>query len=163
MGVTGLATGLTVWGIAGQGHGAEHGGVGLRLAHALHVGGMGLWVGGVGRLVGRPRSWTAAGRAFTPVALLSVAALALSGLWMGLEHAGPLAQWTATGYGRLLLVKLAVFAAVLLAAARVRRLLTRPAAPWAALGLELGRLLLVLGITAVLANSAPPGHSGMRR
>lgn len=160
LGVTGLAALVTVWGIAGQGHGAEHGSVLLRVAHALHTGVMGLWVGGVGLLlVGRYRDWATAGRAFTPVAVFSVVVLSLSGLYMGLEHAGPLGQWTATGYGRLLLVKVAVFAVTLLAATRVRRYLTRPGGPpRTTLGLELGLLLLVLGLTAVLVNNAPPGH-----
>lgn len=159
VGMTCLAALVTVWGLAGQGHGAEHGGVPLRVVHALHLGVMAVWTGGVGLLfVGRPRDWAAAGRAFTPLAVGSVVILAVGGLFMGLEHAGPLERWTATGYGRLLLFKVAIFAAVLLTAIRVRRHLTRSAAPRVTLALELGLLLLVLGVTSVLANSVPPGH-----
>lgn len=155
----GLGAAISVWGIAGQGHGAEHG-VLLRLAHALHTAVMALWVGGVATLgAGRLRDWPGAARAFTPLAVLSVVTLTLSGLYMGLEHAGPLTEWPLHPYGRLLLVKVAVFAAALYASTRVRRFLHRKTRPRRELLLELTLLVVVLGLTAVLVNQAP-GHHG---
>ncbi|BDP41417.1 hypothetical protein DAETH_13860 [Deinococcus aetherius] len=158
LGVTGLGAAITVWGIAGQGHGADHGLL-VRLAHALHTGAMALWVGGVAALWGgRLRDWPGAARAFTPLAVVGVVMLTVSGLCMGLEHAGPISQWPREPYGRLVLVKVAVSAAALYAATRVRRHLSRRERPRGELLLELTLLVLVLGLTAVLVNSDPGQH-----
>ena len=159
LGVTGLGAAITLWGLAGQGHGAEHGTL-TRLAHAAHAGLMALWVGGVAALcTGRPKDWPGNARAFTPLAIVCVVGLVVSGLVMSLEHAGPLAQWTDQPYDQLLLVKLAVFVLTLLATLEVRQHLTRSARPRGALMLELALLLVVLGVTAVLVGSAPPSHT----
>jgi len=157
--VASLGVLFTLWGLAGQGHGAEHGTF-TRLAHALHTGLMALWVGGVAALWGgRTRDWPEAARAFTPLAVVCVVGLSLSGVIMSLEHAGPLTHWFDEPYDRLLMVKLAIFVVTLLAVLQVRRHLTRLAKPRLALTLELVLLLVVLGVTAVLVTSAPPSQS----
>ncbi|AWN24292.1 copper resistance protein CopD [Deinococcus irradiatisoli] len=159
VGLAGLSAAITLWGLAGQGHGAEHGTL-TRLAHATHAGLMALWVGGVAALwSGRPSDWPGNARAFTPLAVVCVVGLVLSGLVMSLEHAGPLAEWVDQPYDQLLLVKLGVFVVTLLAAQEVREHLTQSSRPRLALMLELILLLVVLGLTAVLVNSAPPSHN----
>jgi len=160
LGVAGLSAAITLWGLAEQGHGAAHGTL-IKLAHAVHAGLMALWVGGVAALCGgQPRDWPGTARAFTPLAVVCVVGLILSGLVMSLEHAGPLAQWFDQPYDRLLLIKLAVFVLSLLAALEVRQYLDRLTKPRAALLLELILLLVILGITAALVGSAPPSHTG---
>ncbi|GBF04653.1 hypothetical protein DAERI_020250 [Deinococcus aerius] len=155
----GLGAAVTLWGVAGGGHGAVGGDLPMRAAHALHAGAMAAWTGGVLVLAcGRGTNWRAAARAFTPVALGSVVLLSLSGLYLGLHHAGPVQAWPGSGYGTTLLLKLGVFAATLLAAVGVRRTLAPHTAsfPRAALAVEAGLLLVVLGVTAVLVGSVPP-------
>lgn len=160
---SGAAAGVTVllWGLAGLGHGADHESVLVRAAHALHSGAMGGWVGGMLMLVvGRPTHWTRMARAFSPLALTCVVVLGVSGVLMGVSHAGPLGQWTASPYGRTLLLKLLAVLGVLAAAWRVRRHRSdRPAnVPFLALRVELSLLLVVLVLTSVLVISASPTH-----
>ncbi|WP_102124858.1 CopD family protein [Deinococcus planocerae] len=147
----GLGAAVTLWGVGGD--------LPMRAAHALHAGAMAAWTGGVLVLsCGRGTNWRAAARAFTPVALGGVVLLSLTGLFMGLHHAGPAQAWPGSGYGTTLLLKLGVFAATLVTAVGVRRTLAPHTAsfPRAALMVEAGLLLAVLGVTAVLVGSVPP-------
>ncbi|WP_369699469.1 hypothetical protein [Deinococcus sp. YIM 77859] len=81
--------------------------------------------------------------------------LALTGAVLIPAHAGNVLTLPDSGYGRTLLLKLAGVALALLAAARVRRALTRPR-----LALEALLLLAVLGLTAALGSMPPPVHTG---
>lgn len=147
---------LTLWGAVGLGHGAGHG-PGVRLAHALHAGAMTVWLGGVvALLLSRPAT-AAQARRFTPLALGSVAVLAGTGLLMAGQHLTPLSQWTATAYGRTLLLKLALVALTLGAAVLVRRRFAQGAGVRPALVREALLLLAVVGVTAALSTQAPPG------
>ena len=84
---------------------------------ALHVFGASLWIGSLGILVlaaigarahfspGHLRALVAA---FSPTALTGAAIVVVSGALRALEHVTELGQLVSTGYGRMLLIKLAV-------------------------------------------------------
>ena len=140
----------------------------LMAADFVHVLGAGIWIGGVMMLgvavLTRAAAPAAANivRAFSPWALGSAAALAVTGLvaaWAHLE--APLAPWT-SHYGRLLLVKLAFVGVIVgLGAINWRRL--GPAAGTAsgnamlrrAVWLEMLVALAVLAVTAMLVAIDP--------
>ncbi|MFC3834237.1 CopD family protein [Deinococcus rufus] len=151
-----LAAGVTVWGAAGVGHGDGHG-TWVRTLHAAHAAAMTVWVGGVLSLVTVRPLGPALARRFTPAALGSVVVLAATGILMATEHLTALREWTASAYGQTLLVKLGLVALALLAAVLVRRAFARRRGARIQLVREALLLVAVLGITAVLANSAPPG------
>ncbi|GHF37238.1 putative copper export protein [Deinococcus metalli] len=151
--------GVTLWGVAGIGHGEGHG-AWVRALHAVHAGAMTVWLGGVLALTTARRLPPDLARRFTPAALGSVITLAVTGLLMATEHLTALREWVDTPYGRALLLKLALVAAALLAAILVRHAFARQA--WVRLALSREALVLaaVLGVTGVLSTTAPPGgHS----
>ncbi|MEF2277594.1 CopD family protein [Deinococcus sp. YIM 134068] len=150
---------VLLWGAAGGGHGATHG-PGLHTLTALHAGAMSLWLGGVSALLTHPVPTPAQARRFTPVALACVALLTVSGTALTLRHAGTLPTLPASGYGRTLLLKLALLAAALLAAALVRRAFSHSIRIRPALALETALLLGVLAATAALGTTPPPTHGG---
>jgi copper transport protein len=148
----------------------------LMTADALHVLGAGAWIGSLAVLAmaalpvalaqpsgQRAPAAVAAVGAFSPVALLGAVALALTGLFAGFAHVPSLAALTGTAYGRLLVIKLGLVAAVV-ALGGWHWLSVKPA-----LGSEqvAGRLrrttlaelalaLAALAVTALLATTAPP-------
>lgn len=152
------AAGLLLWGLAGVGHGAVHGEF-VRFLHLLHAGAMSVWLAGVLTLLspGLPEREPLF-RRFSPVALACVATLVLTGVPMALNHAGSLLTLPESGYGRLLLLKLAVFAGALLAALALRTMRAGRQNWRAALLLESLLLLLVLVLTAQLTQLPPPSH-----
>lgn len=153
-----LTAAVTLWGLAGVGHGATHGPT-VRLLHVIHAGAMCLWVGGVLALFTlRGADHTHAAR-FTPIATACVLTLALTGTFATLEHAGTLWGVWNSAYGRVLLVKLGLIALTLLAALFARRALTRSAGVRPQLALEVTLLMTVLGLTAGLSQTAPPTHN----
>ena len=101
------------------------------VADVVHLGAGSLWIGGlvvlVAHLVRRDRTIEAA--AFLPAwsrwATWLIIALAVAGVGHALLQAGNPLGWPETPYGRLLLVKLALFALVLASAAIARRLVAR--------------------------------------
>lgn len=147
-----------LWGLAGGGHGAGHGPA-VRALTALHAGGMAVWLGGLLGLLTHPAPTPAHARRFTPVALACALGLVASGLLLTLRHAPVLPGLPGSGYGRLLLLKLALFAAGLLAAVRVRRAFAGLGRVRAALALEALLLLGVLGVTAALGTTPPPAQA----
>ncbi|WP_192930745.1 CopD family protein [Deinococcus sp. AJ005] len=151
------ASGVLLWGLAGIGHGASHGQL-VYVLHTLHGGAMCLWVGGVFALLTRRGATAALARRFTPYALGSVLVLGVSGVWMSLEHAGNLLQLPASGYGRTLLLKVALVGLALLAAIVVRRAFAVGQGVRPRLAAEALTLLAVLGVTASLSGQAPPTH-----
>lgn len=106
-------------------------------ADALHVLGAGAWMGSLALLLGvgipaalrAPAGGRGAGiaalvRAFSPVALAGAGIAAATGVVSALFHLGAPAELWGTGYGRALLVKLALLALAALAGFRNWRVLT---------------------------------------
>ncbi|WP_019585688.1 CopD family protein [Deinococcus apachensis] len=152
-----LPAALFLWGVAGEGHGGSHG-PGTRVLTVLHVGAMGVWLGGVLALLTVPGPTPALARRFTPVALTCVALLVGTGILLTVRHAGNLLALPESLYGRTLLVKLGVAALTLLAAVLVRRAFARGRAVRRHLALETLLLLGVLGVSAALGTTSPPTH-----
>lgn len=169
------ASGALAASIALTGHTQIHQGPTLAihsLSDAVHLLGAGAWLGG---LIGLslllrdrlPSSETAAQvRRFSATAYFAVAALVASGLVNAALLVGRPALVFATGYGRLLLAKLALFAAML-ALAAVNRFVVSPRLDAADAALQARRLrrhvlaeqalgLGVLALVAVLGMSEPP-------
>jgi copper transport protein len=128
------------------------------LATLIHLAAMSIWVGGIVAIVvvvGRRDLWSAAAR-FSPIALGSVVALAITGTINAWRQLDGVASITDSGYGRWLLVKL-LFVVVVVAAAGVSRWQLRQrtvAAP----------VLAASTVGAASAASAPPDRSrGLRR
>lgn len=151
------------------------------LASVGHLAAMSLWVGGLAvlLLVAPLRSFWSIATRFSPVALVSVATLALTGVASGWRQMGSLSGFTDSDYGRALLTKLVVVAIVVAIAAVSRwvlrndvesdatvvtdgsnvlpqgphggpRLLTRT------VRVEALGILIILGVTSVLVGSPPP-------
>ncbi len=170
--------------VAAAGHAAavEPGTATAILADAVHLVAGGLWLGALpalalllaaaGREAGadaRPYAVLAA-RRFSRWALLLVLALAASGVVNTLFEVGSVAGLLGTRHGRLLLLKLALFAAMLVLAALHRRRLPVLSGEAASVGrpamLRLGRTILleaalglaVLGVTTVMSVTPPARH-----
>lgn len=175
---------LAVTSLAWNGHGAAtEGAAGLLhlLADVLHLLAAGVWIGALvafGLLLPRrphgemaARTLHAALAGFSGIGAAVVAALVLTGLvnsWFLVGPAG-LGRLAATGWGVLMLVKLALFVAMLALAAVNRFRLTPALAadttsgdPAALAGLrrslvlETGAAVLVLALVAALGVLAPP-------
>lgn len=155
--LTAAAAALTLWGLAGVGHGASHGPT-VRLLHVIHAGAMCLWVGGVLALLTLRGAGQAHAARFTPVATACVFTLALTGTFATLEHTGRLwGVWDST-YGVTLMIKLGLVAAALVAALVARRAFVRVRGIRPQLALELVLLVGVLAVTATLSETPPPTH-----
>jgi copper transport protein len=159
------ALGLGVLGVtAAGGHAVSGDDVALGLASTLvHLAAMAIWFGGLAVVLVAPaggRSWnTAIG--FSPWALGSVVALAVSGGVNGWRQLGTLSDLTESAYGRWLVVKLVLVVLVVAIAAFShfsvhRRDSDSTARLRRSIGVELAGILLILGATAGLVNSPPP-------
>ena len=146
----------------------------------IHVLAAGAWPGGLlplGLLLARARTDTAllpaavsVTRRFSRLSVVAVGALAFSGVLNGVGMVRPLAALWSSGYGRLVLCKAALFAAMIGLGALNRRLLRRPpdgANPaqtvrrlWRNVAWECVLAAGVLLATEALATSAPPTPSG---
>ncbi|WP_019008798.1 CopD family protein [Deinococcus aquatilis] len=155
--LTAAAAAITLWGLAGVGHGASHGPT-VRLLHVVHAGAMCLWVGGVLALLTLRGAGQAHAARFTPVATACVSTLALTGTFATLEHTGTLWGVWNSSYGVTLMVKLGLVALALLAAVLARRAFARTRGIRPQLGLELLLLVGVLTVTATLSETPPPTH-----
>ncbi len=135
-------------------------------AAVVHLGAMALWLGGLALLVTtvlRPGGASPAGarplQRWSRLALASVAALVATGTYQAWRQVDPLPSLWSTGYGRTLLVKLALVLTALGLAFLARRTLgTRPSGPstlrrWAAL--EAGVTMAVVAATAALVSEPP--------
>lgn len=126
--VAAVATAIVVLSVGVSGHAAEGEGVArltLFVVHVAHVGGVALWIGTLAMIVGavvpasrllptteRGTFMVAILRRFSPLALGAAAALAASGTVAGIMHVGSFPALSGSGYGRLLLGKLAIVLAV---------------------------------------------------
>jgi len=86
-----------------------------QLLVAVHVGAMGLWVGGLVGFIREPD------RRFPRYAIATFATAAATGLVLGLVHTEWATQLLTTDYGRALFVKIAIVAAAAVAAYLARR------------------------------------------
>ena len=143
------------------------------VADVVHVWGMGGWVGGLATILllewAHRRRSTSAGSLlrdliprFSPLAMVSVGALSLTGLFASWAHVDGVGALFGTTYGRLLLLKLALVGGVLgLGAINFRRLTPRldtpegPGAMRRSATFELVVAGLVLVVTAVLVRTSP--------
>ena len=138
-----------------------------RALDALHVLGVGAWLGTLFCLWRVPAPATEAARALTSWARFSGLAVAaaplsvLSGVGSTFRrvNAATIAQMVASDYGRLLGAKIGLVLLIVALGARHRRQLQARAVPTtASVRLELLLALAVLGLTAVLTATAPPGE-----
>ena len=133
----------------------------------LHVVGVGVWVGGLAWLLVGLRGLpgpkrAAAGRRFSTVATIGLAIVLLTGLSRAVAEVGAPANLLHTSFGRLLLVKLALFVVLVALGAR-NRFLQVPAlaqddaaAPFRrTLRNELVLGVAILAVTGVLGGLAP--------
>ena len=148
------------------------------LAHGLHVVGAGGWLGGLLVVViaglpvalrqpeGRGHAAAALINAFSPTALFFAGLVVATGVFSAWLHVGALSALWTTGYGRTLLLKLAVLSIVFATGAynwlRVRPALGDPAAAdhlRRSAAVELTVTLLVLAVTAVLVATPLPAET----
>ena len=155
------------------GHAASFESLLPHFAQVAHGIGAGLWVGGLAAVVavtsrlrrepeGRGRVADLV-RRFSPIALVAVATITLSGVVTGVFYVGSVDDLWATPYGRALLLKIVVFLATgAVGAYNWRRLTPRmgeasgPGRLLRSAGLELLLAAAVLLVTAVLAHLAMP-------
>jgi len=109
-----------------------------QLLVAIHVIAMGLWVGGLAAYLYAPD------RRFPRYAAATLAIAVVSGLLLAFAHTGFGAVLVTTDYGRVLLLKVLIVGAALLAAA-----LRRPR-------LELGVVTAIVAGATLLAALPPP-------
>jgi copper transport protein len=132
----------------------------------VHLGAVAVWAGGLlALLVALPFLPTAHDRLrlasrFSGVAVAAVAVVALSGTVSGWQQLGGLGDLTSTGYGRLLLAKVAGFAVLVtlgwLNRSRLVALVERTAAPLQrSLRVEVLVAAVVLALTAALVHQPP--------
>jgi copper transport protein len=143
------------------GHAAE-GGPLRSAADLVHVGGASLWVGGLTLLVAvvlplAPQETRRVLTRFSLLATVSVVAIVAAGAVLVLPVAETGRHVLASGYGRVLLLKLACVGVVLAAASQSRAWLsTRAASIGIWISAELGFALVALSLTAVLVGRTPP-------
>lgn len=168
------------------GHGATQSPVALNFpVNAIHVAAMAIWLGGLATLLltvpratrelapgGRSRLLAAALSRFSQVAFVAVTAILLSGLIQAYVYVRHIDVLTETGYGRAVLIKLVLLVAILIplgaynrrrSVPRLERIAAGGEAPGRtglllrrALRVEVGVLVVVIGVTAALASYAPP-------
>jgi copper transport protein len=155
--------------------------IGLDVAHVLA---MSAWIGGLVALLGalpaatrrlapgdRTRLLAAALLRFSPLALGCVAVLLVTGTVQAIEHVGAWDALLHTGFGRAVLAKVGLIAALIAIGVlhrrrvlpRLRGLAAAGASPGAtghllrrALRAEVALVLVVLGVTAALVSLVPP-------
>lgn len=182
-GIVAVALSATV-ALAGHGGAGEHAAIGA-VSTTVHVLAMSLWLGGLVALllaVASPAHEGVEGadrvamlRRFSSLALGCVAALLITGGVQSWREMPSFGAFTDSTYGKLLLAKIIIVAVVVAVAYTARRALrAAPARPVAALSaaasdtpvlarvrgsvrLEVVGALVVLGVTAALVATAPPG------
>jgi len=163
-----IVVGLLGFGVlavtAAGGHAVSGDDVALGFASTLvHLSAMAIWVGGLAAVLVSPgpgQFWPMINR-FSPWALGSVGALAISGGVNAWRQLGDLSDLTDNAYGRWLVIKLVLVALVLGLAGFNRRAVHRrdvAAGPLVRrnVSFELAGIALILGATAGLVNSPPP-------
>ncbi|HYN97097.1 MAG TPA: CopD family protein, partial [Pilimelia sp.] len=158
--------GLATWPLAGHPGAAPSAG-GTVATDTVHLGAMAVWLGGLVMLIGfllrraHPRQLALIMPAWSRWAAAAVCWLVVAGVAQAAVELGTPAALLGTAYGRLVVAKAALLAAVLGVAAYARRLAhrraDRPARSrlrWA-VGTELGGTAVVLALSAVLVQTTP--------
>ncbi len=176
--LAGLATALEAWHLHGA---AMHAGLSpILISELFHVLAAGAWLGGLLPLAlfvraVPPEMGAVAARRFSAAATVCVVVLAVTALWQGCRLVGSVSALFGTVYGWVALVKLGLFAALLIFAARHRLELTprlSGAEPMVARVVAKERLArsifaeMVLGlaivlVAALIASLAPPADMRM--
>ncbi len=126
-----------------------------------HLAAAAVWIGGLAALALTLRSSDSidAAKRFSRVALASVVIVAVTGTLRAFSELTSFGQLFSSGYGRALVVKTVLFAAVVALAYLARsRLLSRPDALRRSAGAELA-LLAGLVVVVAFLTSLPPGRS----
>jgi copper transport protein len=157
---------IGTWPVAGHPAGSPVPAVSV-VVDAIHLGSMAVWLGGLAMLVGfllrlaDERELGAILPIWSRWATLAVVALVLAGTTQALIEVGTLDALFSTRYGRLILTKVGLFAAVVAVAAYSRGLVQRrlaaerPGRLRRVVGVELGITAIVLALTAVLVQTTP--------
>lgn len=164
-----LGTGLLLIALAAGGHAISGRWVAAGFAATLvHLAAMSVWIGGlvVIAIVAPGHGALAIARRFSPLTLISVILLATTGTFNAWRQIGSWSGVTNSHYGRWLIVKLVLLAAVLVVAGGSRWLSRQPDGESDGGGsigrttlAEIAGIVLVLAATAGLVNSAPPHAS----
>jgi hypothetical protein len=133
-------------------------------ALVLHVAAAATWVGGlaaVGWLLVRGRPWGRALRTYSPIALVAATLVAVSGLVVAVSRVGSPGDLARSGYGVIVLVKVAALVALAACGYLQRRLVlaTDPSPPRAFLivgGAEITLMALTFALAAGLSQTPPP-------
>jgi copper transport protein len=184
----GALSGFLVLSPALAGHAATQSPSGLLIPNdVVHVAAVSIWAGGLAVLVAvlpaatrvveapdRTRLLAAVLLRFSPIALAAICAILVSGLVQAYVHVRSVDHLLHTGYGRAVLAKILLLAALIALGAynrrralpRLKALAAGGQAPGAAgLGLsrslraEVALLAVVIGITSMLVSYAPPAVS----
>lgn len=161
------AAGLTTWPLTG--HAAESPlTAAIVAADVVHLAAMAIWLGGLVTLGvfllrgAHPRVLGVILPAWSRWAALAVVWLVGAGTVQAVVQVGTAGALWGTGYGRLVLAKVAILAAVLVAAAFARRLVRRAQVVdegvtrlRRTVGVEVAATVLVLGLSAVLVQVTP--------
>ncbi|MGW4947874.1 copper resistance CopC/CopD family protein [Actinoplanes sp. NPDC004185] len=159
--------GLTTWPLTG--HAADSPlAAAIVTADVVHLAAMAVWLGGLVTLAvfllrgAHPRVLGVILPAWSRWAALAVVWLVGAGTLQAVVQVGSLGALWGTGYGRLLLGKIAILAGVLAAAAFARRMVRRAqvrdggvATLRRTVGAEVAATVLVLGLSAVLVQVTP--------
>ncbi|GAA4255819.1 CopD family protein [Dactylosporangium darangshiense] len=163
--VTAVA-GLSTWPLTGHPVAAPHAAL-LVAADVLHLAAMGMWIGGLVALWAAvlrradPRELRLILPSWSRWAMIGVYWLVAAGLVQALVQLGGWSSLTGSGYGRAVVVKAGLVAAVLGVAAVSRRLVRRGSATAAparlrrAVGIEAAIAIVVLAVSAVLVQLTP--------
>jgi copper transport protein len=148
----------------GTGHAAPDG-LMARAADSAHIVAAGVWVGGlitltVTSLVAGPRPVATVFAAFSRIALVAVLTLVGTGAVNGLLRLESWPQLWSTGYGQVLLAKLTLVAAALLAAAGSRRHVQQHRTAAGTVRVEALVTVAVVAVTAALSTIPPPADIG---
>jgi copper transport protein len=136
----------------------------IQFAHSLFAFG---WIGALSFLVHAGNRLASAelaalARSFTRIAIPGVALLAVAGTALAASRIGSIDLLLSSGYGRLVLAKVAVFCVLVLIAADNRRLARNGFASGTRrfrrnVAVELGLAVGIVALTAVLSHTPPPG------
>jgi copper transport protein len=166
LGVLGVAA-LATWPLTGHPTASPVAGVSV-VIDAIHLAAMSVWLGGLVMLVGfllreaNERELAAILPIWSRWAATAVTALILAGVVQALIEVSTLDGLVNSTYGRLILVKVALAAGVLVVAWYSRRIVRsrtaeeKPRGLRRLVGVELAITAVVLGVTAALVQIAPP-------
>lgn len=151
-----LGTGLALtWSLSGHAATGFQAGVALPV-DVLHLASMGLWLGGL-VVVWLAKPPSAAVARFSQVAFCCVVVLVATGTYQSWRQLGSWAAFLGTGYGRLLVLKIAAVLVIIGAAWFSRRWVrSRVGSLRRSVLVETFGAVVVLGLTAALVNSDPP-------